>query len=197
MLAEVLFNDTNYFYNLKLFFREKVKKYQFDVSQEAPFGFFAPGWWLEGPCLMCSRSCIPSCCLPPWRKGDRCPPKRTAGWSFGRREKVHSVLLEDQTWTPSLSSKIATCPRDPWNFAGSLQEGESPSGPQPEASSQALKLKVRPRTCFSEHNALEVGQTTWDLDEGFPKLSPAWKVFDSKPTGGFLINHDFYGIPEI
>lgn len=90
--------------------------------------FFAPGWWWEGPFLMCSRSYIPSCCLPPWRKGDQCPPKRIVGWSFGRWKKVHSVLLEDQTWTPSLSSKIALCPRDPWNFAGSLQEGESPAG---------------------------------------------------------------------
>lgn len=125
---------------------------------------FCPRAVVGGSFLVRARSCILSCCLPPWRKGAQCPPRRAAGRSLGRWRKVHSVLLEDQTWTQSLGPEIAPRPRDPWNPAGSCQGRVSPSRPLLESSLQALKQKGGPKTGFSEHSALQLGQRqagTW------------------------------------
>lgn len=138
------------------------------MSQEAPLGFSPPGggwrvlpgklWEPHSQLLFAfleERGSVPS------REGCRVKP-----WQV---RKVHSALLEDQTWTRSLGPEIALCPRDAWNSAGSSQGGERPRRPLPEAPSQALKWEMGPRTGPFEHNALELWQKQAGTWTGSPK----------------------------
>lgn len=82
---------------------------------------FTPGWWLEGPSWHVLEAAFPAVVYRLGGRRDQCPPRSVLGWSLGRWKTVHSVLLEDQTWTQSLSPEIAPSSRDPWNSAGSPQ----------------------------------------------------------------------------
>lgn len=132
-----------------------------DISRSS-LRFFVPGWWLEGTSwqLLELHSQL---LFDSLEEGGRnqCPPRRVVGWNLGRCRKVHSVLLEGQTWTWSLGPEIAHRPRDPWNSAGSSQGGESPSKPLLETSLQTLKWKMRPKTGSSN--------TSWTWARSSPK----------------------------
>ena len=141
------------------------------MSQEAPFSF-PP----QGGCRRVLQKLHSQLLFAALEEGvDQCPPRRVSGPSLGRWEKVHNVLLEDQTWTWSLSPEIAPYSRDPWNSAGSSRGLERLRRPLPEASSLALKWTMGNNTGSSEHTLWNWGRDNMGPRQGVLQTQPSLK----------------------
>ena len=133
-----------------------------------PFDFFCPRAMVGGsfPAAPGAAFLAVVCCLR--GRGISALP----GGSLGRCRKFHRVLLEGQTWTGSLGSEIAPCPRDPWNSARSSQGGESPGRPVLEASFWVRKGKMGPHMGFSDTKLWNWVDKGWIWTRSCPKS--AW-----------------------
>ena len=137
------------------------------MSQEFPFGFFTPGWWLEAPSWHLQK--LHSQFLFGSLEEEQCPPRRVARWGRLRCSKVHSVLLEGQIHIQSLGPEIAPRSRDPLESWSVNSGGESLSRLLLELSLQALKWKMRPKT-GSFNTELCIGaDASWTWARSSPK----------------------------